>query len=167
MKSTISGQVWTWESWDSYHNGAPIVKANDPNFPALYYAGNFYKSSDLINKLNGKSLDAKINKPGVWYLPSCLDWREVVENLCFGDSKIFEYTNAVYWFGGKMLHDAFAAANGTSIIYDAYGADTYWTCSEYTLTRLFEIQLYSRRRAVVFLNTFKGSTNAVRPFVAF
>ncbi|QUB47939.1 hypothetical protein J5A66_03880 [Prevotella sp. oral taxon 475] len=89
------------------------AKAEDLLFPAYYYAGNFYNSSDLTNKVILTGVN--INKPGVWYLPSWYEWKEVFMKLGFSDgSQVAD--NSAYPFKSSIVNRAFTTVNGTSFI---------------------------------------------------
>ena len=163
FSNSTSGQVWTWESWDSKHNGISIIKADDPQFVACYYAGNFYNSSDLISKatLTG----ANINKREVWYLPSWHDWKEVLVKLGFGDGSSH---GIMYFFKkqwkGSLVNYAFSVANGTSIVgKDDY--QTYWASSEFGQNSALCVRI--QRSDIFFYGNWKSTPYNARPFVAF
>lgn len=161
-KNTTSGKVWTWESYDSFHNGTSIIKANTPQFAAYHYAGKFYKSNDLTNRLNGKVLDSKLNKDGVWYLPSWYEWKEVLVKLGFGDNSQVIGTGTFVGWKGNLVKHAFVAANGTSIINEEF----YWSSSEFTENFVYTVR---PGVSVIFFNANTKEANhpQVRPFVAY
>jgi len=164
ISNTMSGKIFTWESYDSYHNGTPIVKAKDSNFAPAYYAANFYNSIDLTGKLGGKTLAATLNKDQVWYLPSFNEWKEVFMKLGFG-VQINKWSESPW--KGKMAHYAFTSANGASIV------DTnifYWSSSEYTPYHLNVAHVCSvspSSSTLYFFADYKWGFDNVRPFVSF
>ena len=156
LSNTTSGQVWTWEK-----NYKGKAKAEDLFFPAYYYAGNFYKSSDLTSKatLTG----ANINKAGVWYLPSWYEWKEVFMKLGFGDGS--QVTDAsAYPFKSSIVNRAFKAANGTSFT-DNDDNRYYWSSSEYNNYWAFCVKADTWMSFSY--NGKDGNLPHVRPFVAF
>ena len=103
------GKHWTWDASGS-KNGT--IKADQPTaYPAFYYAGNFYNSTDLTSHLNGKPLAASLNKRGVWYLPATYDWDEICLKLGFATK------TDPFWYPWKvnMVNYACIVAGGTQI----------------------------------------------------
>ena len=105
------GKHWTWDASGSA-NGT--IKADQPTaYPAFYYAGNFYSSTDLTSHLNGKTLAANLNKREVWYLPAAYDWKEIYLKLGLATND----TPPTYPWKSSMINYAFMAAGGTGIVY--------------------------------------------------
>lgn len=166
--NTVSGQVWTWESYDSYHNGHPIVKAKDPNFEGFYYAGNFYQSTDLTSKLNGKTLSSNLNKDGVWYLPSFNEWREVLVKLGFGTVvPVLTFNTPLAW-KSKMIHYAFRVAGGAPIVGEPSDPWVYYQCSTEKDSDRFYYIYTGYYNGMYFSESYKFYPHYItRPFVAY
>lgn len=107
MPAADQGKHWTWDASGS-KNGT--IKADQPAaYPAFYYAGNFYNSTDLTSHLNGKPLASNLNKRGVWYLPSLYDWYQIMTKLGFA-------TDSPRLWKGSMVNYACIAAGGAGLI---------------------------------------------------
>ena len=117
-----SGYEWTWEEYDSYHNGTTVVKPNDPNFSAYQLAGKFYTSGDLLSRLGGKTLASELNQDKAWYLPSLYEWCRVYNVLGFGSGA--PTTVSGYW-SGRTIERAFKAVGGSLV------GTRYWSSSEH------------------------------------
>ncbi|WP_314314356.1 hypothetical protein [Hoylesella marshii] len=164
LSNSTSGKVWTWESWDSFHDGTSIVKVDYPRFEAYYYAGNFYTSTDLTNHLSGKTLASSLNKRNVWYLPSYYEWKEVFAKLGFGNGSLVTSMSNYQW-KGDMVNYAFIAANGTPTAASMM-QPTYWSSSEYSSNNILVV--YMDRMYMTFSTTLRWwDRGKVRPFVAY
>lgn len=107
MPAADQGKHWTWDASGS-KNGT--IKADQPvAYPAFYYAGNFYSSTDLTSHLNGKPLAANLDKREVWYLPSLYDWYQIMIKLGFA-------TDSPRLWKGSMVNYACIAAGGAGLI---------------------------------------------------
>ena len=161
--NTKSGKVWTWESYNSLGNGN-IVKAEDKeNFPAYYYAGNFYASSDLTDNLQGKSLAQPLKQPGVWYLGSAYEWRELFLNICYVDpNDLYIQMPMPDDVSPGLIIYAFTA--GFNPAYSMPGSN-YWTSTEREKSRATGVVLSSY--SVGFFDEYKTVENPVRAFVSF
>ena len=108
LPAADKGKHWTWDTSGSA-NGT--IKADQPTaYPAFYYAGNFYNSTDLTSHLNGKPLVANLDKREVWYLPAAYDWKEIFMKLGFATQDQVRF----YW-KKNMIDYAFTVAGGTKM----------------------------------------------------
>ena len=109
LPAADKGKHWTWDASGSA-NGT--IKADQPTaYPAFYYAGNFYNSTDLTSHLNGKPLAANLDKREVWYLPAAYDWKEIFMKLGFAT---YDQVVSFYW-KKNMIDYAFTVAGGTKM----------------------------------------------------
>lgn len=109
LPAADKGKHWTWDASGSA-NGT--IKADQLTaYPAFYYAGNFYSSTDLTSHLNGKPLAANLDKREVWYLPAAYDWKEIFMKLGFAT---YDQVISFYW-KKNMIDYAFTVAGGTKM----------------------------------------------------
>ena len=159
LNSPIQGKTWTWEK--NYNTKA---KTEFPKFAAYRYAGYFYQSNDLKNKIpTGQTLKSTLNTTGVWYLPSCVEWKEAFVNLGFAQSSAF---TGVMWtdWKGSWVNYAFRIANGTSISNKVY--THYWTSSEYLLEDACMVATNRTRVSIGNAHKYYNYPK-IRPFVSF
>lgn len=157
------GKHWTWDATGS--KDGTTIKANESvKYPAFYYAGKFYASSDLTSHLNGKTLAGTLNQDGVWYLPSWYEWKEAFVKLgLLNGSQITENYTLSHW-KGRLVDYVFVVANGTFL--QANGYTYYWSSTEWRIGDSFIINASSQLMA--FNNNDKKYSNTkVRPFVAY
>ena len=176
LNDNEDGRYWTWNA-SSDKDGK--IKANETvTYPAFYYAGNFYQSSDLTDHLNGKTLATNLNQAGVWYLGSGREWGEMFQRLGFCDiSKLVASGTWESW-KGSLVNYAFRnpIANGTTIVGrgDIYDAYYYWTSVEtyynsaYGKVPRYALSMYTFRTGAGVNSAEKNwVTPYVRPFVAY
>ena len=152
-------------TWETETDKKGMVKAAEVNrFPTFYSAGHFYQTV-LPGKLPaGKSLDGNLNKDRVWFLPSMVDWKKMIETIGLGSLN----GGSGVW-NGKFLNYAFKRANGT--FFD--DGNIYWSSTE-RLHRTSDIkyhtyiiQTYKDYMLAYGSNKKRDSKTYVRPFVAF
>lgn len=162
--AAAQGKHWTWDKSGSKDN--TTIKAHEKiKYPAFYYAGKFYASNDLKSHLSGKTLSSNLNKDGVWYLPSAYEWKEVFVKLGFTDGSTLIGMNTQDW-KGNLIHSAFVAANGASLIVNNYST-YYWSSSEENTSYVFD--MFVNMLGLQFSYYYKewNGLNRVRPFVAY
>ena len=165
QSAAAQGKHWTWDASGSKDGK---IKANEQSkYPAFYYAGKFYNSTDLTNRLNGKTLATVLNRDEVWYLPSWYEWKEVFVRLGFGDgSKVVKH-GGWQWKNRNLINNAFTAANGTSIASNNY--TEYGSSSERDPSASFCIAGFNWGMHFIANGKDQGETQKVhvRPFVAY
>lgn len=164
LNSTTSGKVWTWESYDSRHDGNPIIKANElADFPVYYWAGKYYQDFYLKDRLmaKGKTLAPSLNKDEVWYLPSLSEWRDLFVKLGFGDDSSIPIYYSGSW-QGNMVNYAFKVAQGISI---TNSSKTYWSSSEQSNSYVYYVS--PSRYSMGFESKDKRDFMVIRAFVEF
>ena len=160
---TTSGKVWTWESYNSLGNGNMVKAEDKENFPAFYYAGNFYASSDLTSRLQGKPLAHSLQQPGVWYLGSASEWIEVGLNIGFADPNELNF-DAYMPASWNMILAPYAFTAAFNPAYSMLNSN-YWTSSEYTMSSCCGI--WAGNSDIGPFSDTKYVENRVRAFVSF
>ena len=162
--NTKSGTVWTWESYNSLGNGNMVKAEDKENFPAFYHAGNFYASTDLTGKLQGKSLAHALRQPDVWYLGSAYEWRELFLNICYADpNDLYIQMPMPADVSPGLITYAFTA--GFNPAY-SMPCSNYWTSMEREAHKATGVVLSSYN--VAFFDNPKNSPNGrLRAFVSF
>ena len=158
------GLHWTWDASGS--KDGTTIKANEQTkYPAFYYAGKFYESSDLTSKLTakGKTLNNDFKKDRVWYLPSWYEWKEVFVKLGLGDGSQIVGENYKS-FKASLVSYAFTVADGTPIVHK-YITLWYNSSSEKNINQTFYIRTFQAN--MQFLSNRKNTGYYVRPFVAY